>query len=197
MAKDDFMSMLEEDANEETKLKNLGTELHTVAEMVVELQNMDNRLALLEQQTKDAKAERYKMVTETLPALLAELNMNEIKMDDGSVLTVKQVVAGSIKVDDRPQAYQWLRDNGHGDLVKHVESVAFGAGEDNVAQETKELLSAHLAKNTSGLAVDDKETVHNQTLNAFLRKMNEDGEEIPAFFNPFISQEAKLKGVKK
>ena len=35
MAKDDFMSMLEEDANEETKLKNLGTELHTVAEMVV------------------------------------------------------------------------------------------------------------------------------------------------------------------
>ena len=149
MAKDDFMSMLEEDANEETKLKNLGTELHTVAEMVVELQNMDNRLALLEQQTKDAKAERYKMVTETLPALLAELNMNEIKMDDGSVLTVKQVVA------------------------------------------------AHLEKNTSGLAVDDKETVHNQTLNAFLRKMNEDGEEIPAFFNPFISQEAKLKGVKK
>jgi hypothetical protein len=141
MAKDDFMSMLEEDANEETKLKNLGTELHTVAEMVVELQNMDNRLALLEQQTKDAKAERYKMVTETLPALLAELNMNEIKMDDGSVLTVKQVVAGSIKVDDRPQAYQWLRDNGHGDLVKHVVSVAFGAGEDDVAQETKELLS--------------------------------------------------------
>ena len=197
MAKDDFMSMLEEDANEETKLKNLGTELHTVAEMVVELQNMDNRLALLEQQTKDAKAERYKMVTETLPARLAEFNMNEIKMDDGSVLTVKQVVAGSIKVDDRPQAYQWLRDNGHGDLVKHVVSVAFGAGEDNVAQETKELLSAHLAKNTSGLAVDDKATVHNQTLNAFLRKMNEDGEEIPAFFNPFISQEAKLKGVKK
>ena len=92
---------------------------------------------------------------------------------------------------------QWLRDNGHGDLVKHVVSVAFGAGEDDVAQETKELLSAHLAKNTSGLAVDDKETVHNQTLNAFLRKMNEDGEEIPAFFNPFISQEAKLKGVKK
>jgi hypothetical protein len=39
--------------------------------------------------------------------------------------------------------------------------------------------------------------VHNQTLNAWLKKQVESGEEeIPAFFNLFITQEAKLKGVK-
>lgn len=198
MADDDFMSMLEEDSSIESKLKSLGAELHTVAEMVTELTNLDARIQLLEDEVKTTKSQRYKVVTETIPALLMELGLTEMKMDDGSVLSMKQVVSGSIKVDDRPEAHQWLRDNGHGDLVKHIVSVSFGAGEDEVAQETKDLLSAHLAKNTSGLAVEDKETVHAQTLNAWLRKQIEGGEgEIPSIFNAFISQEAKLKGVKK
>ena len=193
----DFMKMLEEDSNDSSKLKNLGNELHTVSEMVSELENIDSQIELFEQNLKEAKNNRYKLVTESLPALLAELNLSELKMEDGSMISVKQVVAGSIKVADRPQAFQWLRDNGHGDLVKHVISVSFGAGEDDIAQNTKALLSDHLNANSKGLDVDDKETVHNQTLNAFLRQLNENGEEIPAFFNPFISQEAKLKRGKK
>tara|TARA_R100001082_G_scaffold37593_1_gene19797 strand:- start:5786 stop:6379 length:594 start_codon:yes stop_codon:yes gene_type:complete len=197
MADNDFLSMIEEDSSTGSKLNLLDAELHTVAEFVNELASLDTKIELLDEELKTTKAIRHKVATEKLPALLMELGLTEMKMDDGSQLTMQQVVKGSIKVGDRPAAHDWLRENGHGDLVKHIVSVSFGAGEDEVAEATKALLSSHLAENTDGLQVEDKETVHNQTLNAWLKKQVESGEEeIPAFFNLFITQEAKLKGVK-
>ena len=42
---------------------------------------------------------------------------------------------GTIKVDDRPEAHQWLRENGFGDLIKNSISAEFGMGEDNIAKD--------------------------------------------------------------
>lgn len=115
-----------------------------------------------------AQARHKELTTRTIPELMRDARTRSWTLEDGRVLSLKDVLSGSIPKDPGKQekAYAWLRDNGHGGIIKHVLSVELGKGSDNVA---KSLVS--YVKETYGLDVGDETSVHYQTLQAFLKEI--------------------------
>lgn len=68
-----------------------------------------------------------------MPAMLAEIGMASFSLDDGSTIDIKQTYGASIRVEKRPEAFEWLRDNGYDDIIKNTVACQFGRGEDDQA----------------------------------------------------------------
>ena len=127
-----------------------------------------------------------------MPGMLAEIGMSHFALDDGSTVEVKQTYGASILVEKRPEAYEWLRDNGYDDIIKNTVACQFGRGEDDLA-------SAFAAfAQQQGYVPDQKTEVHPQTLRAFVKERCEAGEEFPMeLFGAWIGQRAVIKRGKK
>ena len=117
------------------KMDNAG--LSSVAEIGREIVNTQDLVAELDEKLKEAKRHLLKLTDEDLPAMLAELGLNAIELDDGSKVTVQATYGAHIKVDNREEAFQWLRDNDYGDIIKNTVTCAFARGEDQQAAEFK------------------------------------------------------------
>jgi hypothetical protein len=187
----DILKMMEQDfednlASSVDKLDQGG--LKTVAELAKEIQNEEEYISCLEDDIKKAKKKLLKMTDEDLPALLQEVGINKFELDDGSTVEVKQTYGASILVDNRPQAYDWLRDNGYDDIIKNNVICTFGRGEDDKASA----FQAFAAK--EGFAANQKTEIHPQTLRAFVKERVEAGEEFPMeLFGAWVGQRAVIK----
>jgi hypothetical protein len=187
----DILKMMEQDfednlASSVDKLDQGG--LKTVAELAKEIQNEEEYISCLEDDLKKAKKKLLKMTDEDLPALLQEVGINKFELDDGSTVEVKQTYGASILVDNRPQAYEWLRENGYDDIIKNNVICTFGRGEDDKASA----FQAFAAK--EGYAANQKTEIHPQTLRAFVKERVEAGEEFPMeLFGAWIGQRAVIK----
>jgi hypothetical protein len=101
---------------------------------------------------------------------------------------VKRFYRGSIPKEREVEAFRWLRDHGHGDLIKNVVSSTFGKGEDDMASQALFLLEE------SGFSADQKQAVHPATLKAFVKEQVEKGENIPLdLLGVFIGTKAEIK----
>jgi len=113
--------------------------------------------------------------------------MESFTLRDGSEVKIVPTYGGTIRVDDKPEAHGWLRQNGYGDLVKNTISANFGMGEDNLASD---FYQSALEK---GFQVDKKEAVHPMSLKSWIKEMTEKGEEFPSdMFGAFIGKKAKI-----
>ena len=130
----------------------------------------------------------YKIIDEQLPEALEEMGLQKFTLTDGSEISVKPIYAASIPVDRRPEAFEWLRDHGFGDLVKNNVTVTFGRGEDEDARDFVDFCDAQ------GFVPSQTEKVEPSTLKAWLRERVEAGDPIPLdLFGAFISQRATIK----
>ena len=117
----DIFEQMEEDFEKSIKdpLKHVDSnELGTIAEVAKSIRAKELRIATMEAQLKDLKKEHNKLTDEDLPNLLAEVGLSSFTLDDGSAVTVKQTYGASIRVDDRPKAFEWLRENGQRAVIK-------------------------------------------------------------------------------
>ena len=104
-------------------LSDLSTDqLKNVAETAENIKQKEDEVFQLEEKLKQAKKDLLKMTDEDLPMLMEEINLESFTLSDGSKVNISPTYGGTIKVDDRPQAHQWLRDNGFGDLIKELYS---------------------------------------------------------------------------
>ena len=62
-----------------------------------------------------------------------EMSLSSLKLADGSSVEVKKIYGASIPIAKREAAFNWLRDNDLGDIIKNEITVSFGRGEDNKA----------------------------------------------------------------
>jgi len=162
--------------------------LKNVASIARQIRDEEEYIASLDKDLKKAKKNLLKLTDEELPTLLQEMGLSEFKLDDGSQVTIKQTYGASILVDNRPTAYQWLRDNGFGDLIKNIVSCEFGMGEDQKADDFRDTASR------KGFQVEQNTSVHPQTLKAFVKERCEKGEEFPMeLFGAFIGHRAIIK----
>ena len=65
-----------------------------------------------------------------LPESMLHLGLRSFTLSDGSKLDVKTFYRGNISEKNKKQAHDWLRDRGHGDLIKNLVVCSFGKGED-------------------------------------------------------------------
>lgn len=187
----DLWSQMEADVEEHltSQIEKVDTKaLGSVAELARAIRNQEDTIRDLEEKLKTEKKLLLKLSDEDLPAILDELGLQSFKLEDGSEVTVKSTYGATIRVDDREQAYEWLRQNEYDDIIKNTVSVQFGRGEDEKAKEFKEL-----AENNK-YAADQKTEIHPQTLRAFIKERVEAGDEFPMqLFGAWVGRRASIK----
>ena len=111
-----------------------------------------------------------------------------IKLEGGVSVEVKPFYSARIPASKSEEAFQWLRDNGHGDLIKNQVSLEFGMKQDNEAKSIVEELKS------KGLPVKQKTTVHPSSLRGFVREQIQDlGKDVPAdLFGTYVANKTKI-----
>lgn len=183
---DSFVLGLEQYATDIAGMNEQG--LSRVSALVRKQLALEKRVEDLEEELKAAKEDLRTVAEQDLPSALHEMGMKEVKMEDGSVVSVSNFYNVSIPKDKTDQAFDWLRINGHGDLVKNVVSATFGRAEDNVAKDLIGKLS------DEGYNVSQKQWVEPMTLKAFAKEQVEQGSDIPTdLFGLYIGEKAKIR----
>jgi hypothetical protein len=176
-----------EAANELSRLDEDG--LSSVAGLVRRQLSLESDIEGLEELLKQRKEELRSIAEDLLPSALEEYGLKELRMDDGSTVSVQTFYGASIPKDRTEEAFNWLRTNNYGDLIKNVVSVSFGRNEDNVAKSVAGELQS------KGFATSQKEWVEPMTLKAFVKEQVEAGRAIPSdLFGIFTGRKAKIKG---
>lgn len=116
--------------------------------------------------------ERY-LREESIPSAMHELGIDELKLDTGEKISIKQDVYASIPSSTKNEAHRWLDAHGYGGLIKVEVLASYGKGESKLALELYRELGQR------GLSASLKESVHTQTLKAFLKDQMAKGEDVP------------------
>lgn len=186
----DLTKLMEADFNESVasveKIDQQG--LTSVAALARKIREQEEHVARLEQSLKDEKKALLKLTDEEMPAILAEVGISSMSLDDGSTVEVKPTYGASILVDKRPAAYDWLRERGYDDIIKNTVACQFGRGEDDQASA----FAAFAAQ--QGFAPEQKTEIHPQTLRAFVKERVEAGDDFPMeLFGAWVGQRAVIK----
>ena len=163
------------------------TDINTLASYCQELQQVEDHIALLEKEVKTQKEKADKIGSEIIPNLLAEQGLASLKLADGSSVDIKKSYNCTIKKDKLESAFEWLRNNGLGDIIKNEVAVQFGKGEDNKAEQ---LLGLAVRE---GYEPSQKQKVEPMTLTALFRERIEAGLDMPSeFFHTFVKDQTKI-----
>jgi len=193
----DIMKKLKEDANQGSLFSKHtldNEDLSTLTGFAEAIIKQDAFVKELEEKLKEEKKRLLKMTDEDLPALMTEANSMEFTLLDGSKVTIKPQYGASIKVDNRPAAYEWLREHGHDDIIKNTISCQFGRGEDDLASSFKAFAEKE------GYVPTQTEKIEPMSLRGFVKERVENGDEFPMeLFGAYVGQRAvitKAKGAK-
>ena len=161
--------------------------IKSLADQVKSLRDLEDQVKADEELLKNKKRDIEKISGEVIPTLLSEMGLSSLKLADGSAVEVKPYYAANISINNREAAYNWLRENGLGDIIKNNVTVSFGRNEDNKAAEY-----ANLAK-SQGYQPTQKLKVEPMTLKALVRERIEKGLDMPMdTFNVFVGNRTKL-----
>jgi len=166
-----------------------NVEVNTIAAECVKLKKIEDDIASIEEQLKNKKNEADYISSNVIPELLAEQGLAEIKLADGSKVSVKKEFRATVPKDDvkREAALQWLRTNGLGDIIKNNVSVTFGKGEDDKAKQLLDLAAEN------GYEPQQKSDVSWNTLTALYRERVEAGLDMPSdCFSLWIKDKTKI-----
>jgi hypothetical protein len=159
----------------------------SLSNQVEKLKNLEDHILAKEEELKTLKQQADVVSGEVIPTMMLELNISTLKLADGSAVEVKPVYGASISAEKKEEAFEWLRSNGLGDLIKNEITVSFGRNEDN-----KAIAYATLAQG-QGFQPSQKLKVEPMTLKALVRERLESGKEMPTeLFNVFAGNRTKI-----
>ena len=95
-----------------------------------------------------------------IPSLMQEMGAREIKLLDGRKLKIAPFYSGKIT---SPECYDWLQQEGYGDIVKTNIIVALKMSDEDKAAAVRKLL------HDNGIDWDENNGVHHSTLRAWLK----------------------------
>ena len=159
-----------------------------LADKIQELEALQSRLELQEENLKNTKKELENLSGEVIPTMMSEMGLSHLKLVDGSSVDVKPNYSASITIANKDAAFNWLRDNGLGDIIKNEILVSFRRNEDNKAAGYAELAKSQGFEPTQKLKVEP------MTLKALVRERLEAGKELPTeLFNVFVGNKTTIK----
>ena len=163
------------------------TGLSSVSKLAQAQLNLEYRVRDLEEELKQTKRSLKEIAEDQLPAAMAEHNITELTLEDGSSIAVSKFYSASIPKDRAGEAFTWLVENGFGDLIKNQVATNFVRGQEAEA----EAFASELAG--KGMPVNTRKWVEPMTLKAFVKDQTEKGSGIPAdLFGIFIGEKAKI-----
>ena len=181
------MSKIDFEKDQQEVIQKTGN-LQTLADQVEMLDGVSRRIDISEKNLKDLKKEFERLSGEIIPTMMAEMGLSHLKLMDGSSVDVKPNYSANISIANREKAFNWLRENGLGDIIKNEISVAFGRNEDNKAADYAALAEERGFQPTQKLKVEP------MTLKALVRERIEAGKEMPTeIFNIFVGNKTTIK----
>jgi hypothetical protein len=167
-----------------TKTENI----QSLADQVERLENLNQEIEKKEKDLKQRKKDLEHLSGEVIPTMMSEMGLAHLKLMDGSSVDVKPHYSANITIANKEAAYNWLRNNGLGDIIKNEISVSFGRNEDNKAADYAALAQERGFQPTQKLKVEP------MTLKALVRERIEAGKEMPTeIFNIFIGNKTTIK----
>ena len=173
---------------DQTEVLDKTTNINKLADKIKELQAQQEQLQIQEDAVKQKKKDIEYLSGEVIPTMLSEMGLSFLKLQDGSSVEVKTNYSATITQAKKAEAFNWLRENGLGDIIKNEISVSFGRNEDNKAADY-----ANLAKG-QGFEPQQKLKVEPMTLKALVRERMEAGKEMPTeLFNIYVGNKTTIK----
>jgi len=167
-----------------TKTENI----RSLADQVERLENLNQEIEKAEKDLKQKKKNLEHVSGEIIPTMMAEMGLSHLKLMDGSSVDVKPNYSANITIANREAAFNWLRKNGLGDIIKNEILVSFGRNEDNKAADYAVLAQERGFQPTQKLKVEP------MTLKALVRERIESGKEMPTeLFNVFVGNKTTIK----
>jgi len=182
---DDVKQMMLDDSTD--LLDNV--EVTTIADQCQKLKALQDDIERAEEHVDNLKKMADDISSRVIPELLAEQGLTSLKLADGSSVTVKREYRCTLPKEDerRQSAYNWLRENGLGDIIKNNVIVTFGRGEDDKAQRLLDLAASN------GFEPNQKSDVAWNTLTALFQERVESGLDMPSdVFSTWIKDTTKI-----
>ncbi len=180
-------SMIDFEKDQQEVIKKTDN-IQSLADQVEKLDSLQKRLELQEDNIKNTKKELEHLSAEVIPTMMSEMGLSHLKLMDGSSVDVKPHYSATITKANQEAAFNWLRNNGLGDIIKNEISVSFGRNEDNKAADYAALAAERGFQPTQKLKVEP------MTLKALVRERLEAGKEMPTeIFNVFVGNKTTIK----
>jgi hypothetical protein len=174
--------------DDQTKMLGKTENIQSLADQVERLNTFQKEIETQEEALKQKKKDFEHLSGEVIPTMMAEMGLSHLKLMDGSSVDVKPNYSASITIANKDAAFQWLRDNNLGDIIKNEISISFGRNEDNKAADYAALASERGYQPTQKLKVEP------MTLKALVRERIEAGKELPTeLFNVFVGNKTTIK----
>ena len=162
--------------------------IQSLADQVERLEAVVTTIDAAEDNLKLLKKKRDHISGEVIPTMMSEMGLAELKLHDGSHLKVSTTYRATITEANKETAFNWLRNNGLGDIIKNEISVSFGRNEDNKAADYAALAQERGFQPTQKLKVEP------MTLKALVRERIEAGKEMPTeLFGVFSENKTTIK----
>jgi hypothetical protein len=164
----DFSIFEQTSSQDEATLENLVKYAEEMAELKRTIESIEGTLSEL------SKQHNY-ISQEIIPNMLDELGMKTFELKDGSKITVKDFMSGSLPKEEHAfnRAIDWLIDHDLESILKTDVNMKFGKGEENLAKNALELLKEN------GYEPSSKYGVHPQTLYSAIKEILKAGEVVP------------------
>ena len=138
---------------------------------------------------KEAKENERRLREEAIPLLMFELELTMLKLNDGTTIETSKDVFASITQAKKDAAFKWLEENKFSGLIKTQVEINFPRGDHELAKKWH-----HFLKESKKLDVDLQESVHPQTLKAFVKEQIQTGNSVPMdLFGVMVVDTTKVK----
>ena len=180
-----------ENEAEEAK-KDKGGILKAISEKLFKkwttAQDLQAQISQLEDQAANLKEALRKLCEEEMPELFSEAGVAGIILPNGVTVQVDTSIHCGIPAERKEDAFEWLKNNNHGDLIKNEFTVKFGRKEDNLVGDFRALAEK------LGLKFDNKQKVEPMTLKAFVKEQMKSGNPLPQdLFGVFVRRVVNIK----
>lgn len=172
------------------QFSNLELDNNTVSsitEKCNELKTLQDSIEEKEEQISKLKQKAKSYEERIIPDMMQEAGVQKLELSDGTKVEVKPFYAAKIPESRNDEAFDWLRNNGHGDMIKNVLTANIDKGQDNQVSVLIDLCEK------LDFSYTQKQKVEPMTLKAFVKEQVEKGKEVPFdMFGVYIANKTKL-----
>jgi hypothetical protein len=168
-------------------------DLTTIRQRAQDLRSAYLKKLDLEDQLKRTNYDIKKIERDELPEMFTRAGVSSVTVEaEGNhpafVAERETVYTAKIPDEKRQDAFEWFEQQGHGDLIKSMINIVFGM------QEHEERLRVMKLLSEAKVDYYTNESVHHQTLKAFVKREIQRGHIIPMdLLGVYVFDEVKIK----
>lgn len=163
--------------------------LSRLAKLAREQMDLEDRIEKKMEELKALNKSLLVVSGETIPSIMDETGLSEVRLADGTKIVVKDDIKVSTTGKYRDAINSWLEETGRDSIIRDEVKINLGAGKSDMA--------GAIIEAASGMGIDEidrKRFVNAMTFASLVRELLENGESVPLEdIGAFRSRQTKLQ----